>query len=116
MKKIVIDEKTNLVENIIIADDTFILPDKTLIDYVDGVNIGDIFKDGKLEKDTTVEIEQLKIQAKYLLEKSDMVALRCLKNNVLFNDEWVKFDTELRLVVKGELFELPEQPKYPEGT
>lgn len=117
MRKLVIkDEK---VINIINANDDFTLDGMLILDYVDGVDIGDLYKNGEFSKDLiAIEAERRKIltiEAKALLEKSDMVALRCWKAGIQFPQSWIDYVSALRLVINGE-GEIPETPNYPEGS
>ena len=60
---------------------------------------------------------QAKAQA--ALDKTDMVALRCLKAGVTFPAAWQTYAKELRNIVSastGNTGTLPVQPEFPEGT
>jgi hypothetical protein len=61
-------------------------------------------------------LRQKKKTAMEELDKSDMVAIRCLKAGVPFPQEWKDYVTALRLIVATGEGSLPEQPVYPEGT
>lgn len=60
--------------------------------------------------------EDLKNQALILLDKSDKVAIRCIKAGTSFPSEWMKYVEDLRAVVKGESATLPNMPKYPKES
>lgn len=53
--------------------------------------------------------------AQAALDKSDMVALRCIKAGVAFPSDWQAFVTAARANVNGATNPLT-QPAYPEGT
>ena len=57
-----------------------------------------------------------KAEAQAALDKSDLVALRCFKNGVLFPAEWATYCTALRAIVVSGVGPLPVQPAYPEGS
>lgn len=59
------------------------------------------------DRDTATERA---ISVKHALERSDMVALRCLKAGVAFPQDWQEYCLALR---RGEL---PTQPTYPANT
>lgn len=50
------------------------------------------------------------------LDKSDMVALRCLKAGIAFPTTWQTFVASCRAIVNGGAGPIPDQPAYPEGT
>jgi len=54
--------------------------------------------------------------AKRELDKSDMVAIRCIKANVAFPADWQAYVAALRAVVNGTSTNLPVQPLFPAGT
>ena len=60
--------------------------------------------------------EALKEQAKAALEKTDLVALRCLKAGAEFPAEWQEYVRALRLIAATAKGEFPAQPAYPAGT
>lgn len=61
-------------------------------------------------------IADLKAQAQTALNKTDLVALRCLKAGVSFPSEWVTYVTALRTIVDTGTGSIPTQPAYPSGT
>ena len=53
------------------------------------------------------------------LDKTDSVAIRCLKAGVTFPDEWQAYVSALRNIVSGKdvtSTTLPTVPSYPSGT
>jgi len=54
--------------------------------------------------------------AQEALDKSDMVAIRCMKVNAPFPAEWQAYVADLRAVIQGISNVLPTQPAYPAGT
>lgn len=65
----------------------------------------------------TVQAAALLIQqAQAMLDKSDMVALRCLKAGVAFPSDWQDFVTACRDIVNGGSDPVPSTPTYPDGT
>lgn len=56
-----------------------------------------------------------KMAAALALQKSDIVAIRCVKAGVPFPQEWVQYVNALRdALTSGN--NIPDQPPYPEGT
>lgn len=76
--------------------------------------------DAKAAEDAANEAAALLVAklrtAKDELEKSDLVALRCVKAGIAFPADWQNYVTTLRLVISGSVTEMPQQPAYPEGT
>lgn len=66
----------------------------------------------------TVENRQdLVRQAQAALDRTDMVAIRCIKAGVNFPETWQNYTAQLRAFVNGVGDSLPIQPdEYPEGT
>lgn len=62
------------------------------------------------------DTENLIEQAKLAMNRSDMIAIRCLKSNVPFPQEWKDYTSSLRAIINGASGPIPTQPKYPEGT
>jgi len=60
--------------------------------------------------------EQIVNEAKILLEKSDMVAIRCVKAGMGFPVEWKNYVETLREIVKGNESIIPQTPDYPQGS
>lgn len=57
--------------------------------------------------------------AQVALDKTDLVAIRCLKAGVAFPADWQTYVTDLRNIVNGTdtiSTILPTQPTYPAGT
>lgn len=67
----------------------------------------------KSEKELLAEITN---EAVLALDKSDMVAIRCIKAGIAFPDEWKIYVEALRDVINGNSTTLPETPLYPEGS
>lgn len=55
-------------------------------------------------------------QAQAALDKTDSVAIRCLKAGVAFPSEWQTYVTSLRAIVNSGTGAMPTQPDYPAGT
>lgn len=51
--------------------------------------------------------------AKKELEKSDLVAMRCLKDGIAYPQAWRDYDAVLRQIVNTGEGEMPAQPTYP---
>ena len=68
------------------------------------------------------ELEWHKYQqeAQTALDKSDAIAIRCLKSGIAFPTEWQTYVSELRAIIKATSGDvttaLPIQPIYPQGT
>lgn len=56
------------------------------------------------------------ITAKEELKVSDMVAIRCIKANVSFPEDWQTYVTALRDITNGIGTTIPTRPNYPIGT
>lgn len=61
-------------------------------------------------------MSDLKDNAAEALDQTDMTALRCVKANIPFPDEWQDYVTNLRAVITSGVGPLPVRPAYPEGT
>lgn len=61
-------------------------------------------------------ITDLKSQAQTELNKTDLVAIRCLKAGVSFPSEWQARVTALRAIVDTGTGSIPSRPAYPSGT
>ena len=57
-----------------------------------------------------------KAEAQAALDRSDLVALRCFKANILFPAAWTAYCEALREIVRTGEGPLPEQPEYPQGA
>ncbi|MFM0435891.1 hypothetical protein PQQ84_05480 [Paraburkholderia strydomiana] len=61
-----------------------------------------------------------KANAQDALDKTDIVAIRCVKSGVSFPKEWQTYCAALRAIVSaasGDATQpLPAQPEYPDGT
>lgn len=57
-----------------------------------------------------------KAEAQAALDRSDLVALRCFKANILFPAAWTTYCEALREIVRTGEGPLPEQPEYPQGA
>ena len=58
-------------------------------------------------------------QVQILLNKSDIVALRCVKAGIIFPTDWLTYVADLRVIISastGTPATLPTQPDYPAGT
>ena len=68
------------------------------------------------EKTVIRNIKNINRECKSALEKSDAVAIRCVKAGVVFPADWKTYVTSLRAIVNGGAGPLPAQPAYPVGT
>lgn len=59
---------------------------------------------------------ELKAQIQVILDKTDSVALRCLKAGVPFPTNWQEFVATLRSLYSSGTGTIPETPAYPSGT
>ncbi|HEY6020582.1 MAG TPA: hypothetical protein VIY48_12035 [Candidatus Paceibacterota bacterium] len=63
--------------------------------------------------------EKLKKSAIIALDKTDMVAIRCIKAGVVFPADWQSYTQSLRAIVNGTdttTTTIPVAPAYPAGT
>lgn len=74
------------------------------------------FLAGQAASTASAAIADLKSQAQTALNKTDLVALRCLKAGVSFPSEWQTYVTSLRSIASSGTGSLPDQPPYPIGT
>lgn len=124
--KVLINKETKVVENIIVCDGEYTTDLYDVVEYQAGAAIGYIYDNGsfikpqptqeELEKQALEDKIALINEAKLKLMLTDNVLIRCLKVSISYPQEWVDYTNDLRLVVRGELNELPTQPNYPEGT
>ncbi|WP_331773820.1 hypothetical protein [Sulfurospirillum sp. 1612] len=72
-----------------------------------------------IDKDK-IKIKELllfKKQVKEALNNSDLVAIRCLKANIPFPDDWVSYVMTLRALLKSDTVQdIPAHPDYPIGS
>jgi hypothetical protein len=63
---------------------------------------------------------EYKLRAQNALNKTDLVALRCFKAAVEFNQSWISYTQALRTLVSSPNVDpsqpLPTQPPYPPGS
>jgi hypothetical protein len=63
---------------------------------------------------------EYKAKAQALLDKTDLVCLRCYKAGVPFPSDWQKYTADLRIIVSANSGDptstLPLTPTYPVGT
>jgi hypothetical protein len=64
----------------------------------------------------SILVSSLKEKAQAALDKTDMVALRCIKSGTSFPEEWMKYVSALRDIMSNGTGTIPVQPQYPEGT
>ena len=69
----------------------------------------------------TITVQQYQVGAQALLDKSDLVALRCFKAGVAFPAEWRTYSAALRAIVapswNGDVTQAyPTTPSFPAGT
>ena len=64
--------------------------------------------------------ENYQIKAQELLDKSDLVAIRCLKAGIAFPADWQSYVSELRGIIDSNsgdaTISLPIKPTYPMGS
>lgn len=123
-KLAIINDATNLVDNIIVAPDdgsTFTPDDGfTAVPVDDGtpISIGWLSSDGQFTEPTQ-EPPPLSQQAYNALQRTDDTALRCFKAGVVYPAEWSVYSAELRAIYNGSdatSTSLPNKPPYPQGT
>lgn len=64
-------------------------------------------------------VNTIKGDAQFALDKTDLVAIRCVKAGVAFPAEWKSYVSALRAIVSGAdttSVSLPVMPAYPAGT
>jgi hypothetical protein len=74
----------------------------------------------KVVDGAVVLFDDKKVAAQAALDKSDMVAVRCVKAGVEFPSEWQAYVASLRAVMSAsdgaENGVIPTMPSYPAGT
>lgn len=65
---------------------------------------------------TALQLRQ--VEARAALDKTDMVAMRCMKAGVPYPAAWMTYTTALRAIISatGDAPALPSQPAFPKGT
>ena len=76
---------------------------------------GKLYKSGEEPPESPPTIDYA-VEAQAALDRTDLVALRCFKNGVVFPPEWVTYCATLRNIINTGEGPLPERPEYPEGS
>lgn len=118
MKKLALINEKNKVDNIVVAGPDYKVPEGlTAIELLpdEPVSVGWDCVKGKIVIPPP-DIRPVIELARLALERTDSVALRCLKAGIPFPAEWAKYTKELRKIVTTEGGEIPKQPDYPIGS
>jgi hypothetical protein len=73
----------------------------------------------KVVEGIVILFDDMHVAAQAALERSDIVAIRCVKAGIDFPAEWLAYVVELRAIIAdpdGAETPLPTQPSYPAGT
>ena len=89
--------------------------------YLDGNNAIQVYTQDQVNTNlSAAQWPAYQAQAQAALDKSDTVAIRCLKAGVAFPAEWQSYVAALRTIVAAATgnpsVPLPTQPAYPAGT